>query len=89
VSAKTRARKAGIEFNLNLFKLKVPDVCPVFGIPIVLRSSTKMNSPSFDRRDNSQGYTDENTRVISHYANMRKSSLTLEDVKQLLEYMSD
>jgi hypothetical protein len=42
---------------------------------------------SIDRVDSNKGYTYDNVRVISDYANLLKNKGTLEQVKMVLEYM--
>lgn len=89
-SAKSRAKKAGVEFNITLEDLNIPSYCPVFGVE--LRTETGMgkrcdNSCSIDRIDNSKGYIKGNVAVISWRANMMKGNLTIEEVESLLKYM--
>lgn len=86
--AKSRAKKKGEEFTITLEELEIPDVCPVFGIPIYsARGYRTDNSPSLDRTDNSKGYIRGNVRVISWLANCRKGDLTLEQAEALVRYM--
>ena len=47
----------------------------------------KQDSPSLDRRDNTKGYTIENTAVICMHCNVRKQDSTIEDLHMLLRYM--
>ncbi len=42
---------------------------------------------SIDRVDSNKGYTYDNVRVISDYANLLKNKGTLEQLKMVLEYM--
>lgn len=77
--ARSRAKKKGIEFNLTVEDIEIPEVCPVLGTP--------MKSPSLDRFDNSRGYTPDNIRVISTRANMIKSDSTLEELERIVAYM--
>jgi hypothetical protein len=89
--ARRRALKEGLEFNIELEDVKIPDVCPILNIPIRQKPFDGLriaspNSPSLDRIDNTKGYVKGNVRVISTKANTRKSDLTLEDIKRLYEY---
>jgi len=87
-SARYRAKKAGTEFTITFEDLEIPEVCPVFGIPLrYTPGSRTANSYSIDRRDNSKGYVKGNVRVISWKANMYKGDLTIEEVESLLRYM--
>ena len=76
-AAKSRARKKGREFSIELSDIVVPAVCPVLGTPVV--------SPSLDRIDSSKGYVKGNVRVISKRANMLKNNATIEELELVLE----
>lgn len=87
-TAKSRAKKRGLEFNIDRDDIEMPEVCPVFGIPIIpARGYRTDNSPSLDRIDNSKGYVKGNVAVISWLANCRKGDLTLDQIKALTKYM--
>jgi hypothetical protein len=87
--AKYRAKQRGIEFSVEFDEIEVPKYCPVFGMePAFNPGRRKDNSFSLDRRDNQKGYTKENTRVISWRANQMKGDLSIDEVKQLLHYMT-
>jgi hypothetical protein len=73
--ARYRAKKKGIEFNLELSDVVIPKVCPVLKIPLTAGSSSggpRGCSPSLDRIDNTKGYIKGNVQVISHKANTMK-----------------
>ena len=88
-AAKARAKKSGLDFNLTLEDISIPDLCPVLKIP--LRRNTEKNntashnSPSLDRINPNLGYIKGNVRVISHRANSLKSNATLEEIEFILE----
>ena len=85
--AKSRAKRLGQEFNIQLADLQMPECCPILGIPLYRTEGRATdNSPSLDRVDNSKGYIKGNVRVISNKANKHKSDLSLEDVQRLFEY---
>ena len=84
------ANKSRLEFRLQWGDLEWPDVCPVLGIPIdyaSLSGRRSENSASFDRLDSTQGYTKENTRVISWRANRIKNDGTAEEHRRIAEYI--
>lgn len=86
---KVRAKKFGIECDLQSGDIIIPDVCPVLGISIILdQPGMSDNSPSVDRVDNSKGYTKNNIRVISMRANRLKSDASLAELRALVEYVS-
>lgn len=84
--AKARAKKAGLDFNLTLDDIIVPEVCPLLNIPIFqsLRK-TSPNSPSLDRINSHNGYVKGNVWVVSHKANRLKSDASREELKLLTD----
>lgn len=90
-SARQRAKTKGIPFGLTLADIKIPDTCPVLGVPIfrVTNSSTPGpadNSPTLDRIVPSVGYMPGNVRVISWRANRLKSDATMQESVLLAIY---
>ena len=80
--AKTRSRLYGIELDITIDDIVIPDTCPLLGLPLYIsegRKSVKNNSPSLDRIDSSKGYVKGNVWVISHRANTIKSDATLDE----------
>ena len=81
-SAKTRALKRGLEFNLTKEDIIIPDKCPILEVPLMI--GTKDNyeySPSLDRIDNTKGYIRGNIQIISKKANSMKNSASLYELK--------
>jgi hypothetical protein len=73
--ARYRAKKKGIEFNLELSDVVIPKLCPVLKIPLLAGSPSggpRGCSPSLDRIDNTKGYIKGNVQVMSHKANTMK-----------------
>lgn len=81
-SAKNRAKKSNLLFNITAHDIKIPSVCPLLDIPlfITVGEGRTNNSPSLDRVDNSRGYERDNIWVISDLANMMKSSASKEQL---------
>lgn len=76
-AAKSRAKKRGLEFNLDVGDIVIPKVCPILGIPIVRVAGKRLpGSASLDRIDNSRGYVKDNVWVISSKANLMKNNAT-------------
>jgi len=90
-SARNRAKKKNIYFDLKPSDIVIPDVCPVLGIPIGIRSTGKQgfsdDSASLDRFDNNKGYVKDNVFVISWKANNIKSNGTYEEIMKVAEWM--
>ena len=91
--AKSRSKKKGLEFNIDITDIDVPIICPILGIPIIkeYKKGTKggpsPNSPSLDRIDNSKGYVKGNVRVISHKANTMKHNATSLELIRFAEWV--
>ena len=87
-SAKIRARKNGLEFDLTLDDIVVPEVCPVLGLQIVTDTTpkTKDQAPSLDRIDNTKGYVRGNIIVVSLKSNRIKSDATIEELQAIVDF---
>jgi hypothetical protein len=88
-SAKFRAKRDGIPFDIEKSDIVIPSHCPIFGIPLVFKEGKgpSDNSPTLDRVHPNKGYVKDNVRVISHRANHKKQNNTVEDLELLLRYM--
>ena len=54
--SKTRAKERGVEFTIDKEDIYIPEVCPILGVPLVVKSGSSggsNNSPALDRIDNS------------------------------------
>jgi hypothetical protein len=85
---KSRAKQKNMDFNLEPEDIQIPELCPVFKIPLEKyitkgKYGPRYNSPSVDRIDNTKGYIKGNIQIISHKANSMKSNATPE---QLLKF---
>jgi hypothetical protein len=68
--------------------------CPITGMPFRIGAVSSDGqahalSPSLDRKDNSKPYTDENTQIISLWANRAKSTLSEMEFHLLLVAAAD
>lgn len=71
--AQHRAKTKGIEFNIELSDIIIPEICPILGLPIKKAIDGNRDlSPSLDRIDNDKGYIKGNIQVISFKANAMK-----------------
>lgn len=80
--AKRRAKEKGLEFTIKESDIQIPRVCPVFNVEMIGKYV-----PSLDRIDPSKGYTPDNIQVISNRANMLKNNASVEEIKELLNWM--
>lgn len=89
-NAKVRATALGLDFDLTLEDITLPDVCPVLGIEIVFgRGQVQPGSPTVDRIVPEKGYVKGNVCVISHRANQIKSNGTIAEHEAVLRYMRE
>jgi len=85
-SARRRAREKDLPFSIVEEDIKIPDVCPVLGIPLFSGDGHMIdNSPNLDRIIPEKGYVAGNVRVISQRANRIKSNATVEELRAVLK----
>lgn len=88
---RNNAKSRNQEFTITIDDLKkeYTEFCPILGLKLVYLNSCKrgrkLDSPSVDRIDSTKGYIPGNIWIISVKANMCKSDLTLEGLKNLYE----
>ena len=88
-SARQRAKRDAVPFDLSPDDFVVPETCPVFGH--VFEFGTRQDhrwAPTLDKRIPELGYVKGNVQVISHRANMLKGNASFEELKQLVEFMA-
>lgn len=83
-AARDNSKKSGVEFSLQEEDIIIPDVCPVFKVPMLPRTRY---APSIDRIDSSKGYTKDNIQIISRKANVMKNDATYEELKLFAEWI--
>lgn len=86
-SARQRAKKKGLEFNIDESDIIVPKKCPVLDIPLI-RGNGKptKNSPSIDRINSKKGYIKGNIIIVSYLANTIKTNATVEEIRKVAEF---
>lgn len=82
---KARAKKKGLEFNLELSDIVFPEVCPVFKKPFIY--GDKDWSWSIDRIDHRKVYIKGNVMVMSNRANRLKNNATAEELEQIVHFL--
>ena len=88
---KGRAEKAGLDFNLELDDIVIPERCPILDIPIVWgnfsgKAHPTDNSPSVDRIVPQKGYVKGNIVVVSQRANRIKNDSTIEELRKICSF---
>ena len=88
VSARARAKRDGLAFDLKKEDIVIPKYCPVLGIPIFAGSrKAHDNAATLDRRNTKLGYTLDNVAVISYRANRIKNDACLYELIRVVEYI--
>ena len=80
-----RAKKKGLGFDIKPSDIVIPEICPVFGKPLIYGHVDW--SPSIDRIDSKFGYIKGNIAIISNKANRTKNDATIEELEAIIEYM--
>ena len=89
-SAKRRAAKFGIPFNISPDDFEIPTYCPVFGFKLeVGHKGFNASSPSLDRKIPKLGYVKGNIQVISYRANELKRDASLDELKKLVAFLQE
>lgn len=95
-SAKARAQKKGLAFDLDLEWIieRMEKPCPKTGVEfrLVVGSGRHWNAPSLDRIDNTKGYTKDNCQIVIDMYNICKSNYhenqVLEFAKAVLDHVN-
>lgn len=88
--AKSRAKERGIDINITIEDIVIPNSCPVLGIPLVVhkgKSGTNWDSPSLDKIDPEKGYVKGNIMIISSLANSMKYNASKEYLLKFAEWV--
>lgn len=90
-SAKHRAKKHNLPFDIVETDIIIPENCPVLDIPIKVNVDSgcggRKDSISLDRIIPEKGYVRGNIQVISHLANSMKSSATPDELLKFADWI--
>lgn len=82
INARSRAKKANLEFSITKEDIVIPEICPLLEVPIEL-AGDRDTCPTIDRKDSTLGYTKDNIWIISGKANRIKNNGTKEEILTL------
>jgi hypothetical protein len=85
-SRRDDARRKNIPFDITINDVQISIRCPVLDIPLFFSETRTNNTPSIDRKNNSEGYTKDNVVVCSWRANMLKKDATIRELQQLADF---
>jgi hypothetical protein len=82
-SARSRAKRKNVPFDIIVEDIVIPDVCPILGIPLTRNLGNHggtNSSATIDRIVPSRGYVKGNIQVISMLANNMKANATRDEL---------
>ena len=86
--SRKRAKRLGLPNTITRADIVIPDICPVFGIPLFISSGQPTdNSPSLDRVNPKLGYVPGNIAVISMRANRIKDQGTATEHRMIADWI--
>jgi len=89
-SAKTRAKKKGIECNIQKYNIFIPEVCQICNCKIEVGiGKWHDQSPTVDRIDLNKGYIAGNVVIICYHCNNIKNCGTAEDHEKITKYIEN
>lgn len=86
-SAKKRAEKKSLPFDIEVSDISIPETCPVLNIPIFC-DFNRFNSPSLDKVRPELGYVKGNIMVMSTRANILKNNATIEELEAVVAWLN-
>ena len=90
-SARRRAKRDGLPFDLTHEDITIPERCPALGIPLAPSTAGRQGgddaSPSLDRLVPELGYVPGNVRVISRRANSIKQNAAPDELLAVAAWM--
>lgn len=85
--SRDRSKRTGVPNTLEIEDIKIPEVCPVLGIPLFYGDGVSCdNSPTIDRIVPEVGYVPGNIIVVSNRANRIKSNASWRELQMLTRF---
>lgn len=86
---KRRCSKTGVSYSLLDEDIKIPEICPVLDVPILMETGKGRlwHGPSVDRIDPTKGYHKDNVQVISNRANIMKTNATPDELRAFARWV--
>lgn len=89
VSARARAKRQNIPFDLTENDFEIPEFCPCFGFKLVQNEKKSCpQSATLDQIIPGNGYVCGNVQVISLKANTMKSNASKDDLNKFVEWIN-
>jgi len=86
-SARYRAKKIRLPFDIVKEDIKIPEYCPVLRIPLIFgKGAICQNSPTLDKVIPKKGYVKDNIVVVSMRANSLKRDATIQELRRIADY---
>lgn len=79
-----RSRETGVNCDLDISDIIVPDICPVFKVPMIRKTRY---AASLDKINPKLGYVKGNVQVISKLANVMKQDSSKEELRLFAEWV--
>ncbi len=90
VSARAHAQNKGLNIDITLEDINIPEKCPVLGIPLFFTKGKRTrNTPTIDRINNAKGYVRGNIVVVSWRANDLKKDATVQELRRLAKFYGE
>ena len=91
---KNRAKRRGLDFNLELSDIIIPEKCPLLNVPFEVGTQGDYEMTySLDRIDSSKGYIKGNVWVLTKKANSMKNSASRQELltfaNNIIKYFGD
>ena len=84
--AKSRAKRKGLDFTIEISDIIIPYKCPILGVPFIYSDSDY--TYSIDRIDSSKGYIKGNIIIMSNKANRIKNNATKREIELVLNFLN-